>query len=189
MAKAYALLGYDAGALTPAEATLLEKNGATMPESFGVLGPAPAVTTIRIGDIPIGIVRFPDVPKGAQSIPPELAARTAEAAATLRGKVRLVVGLSGWGSTDEAAFIRAHPGAVDVLLGSGPGLGSAGSAVADGKTLWSRAYTQGKTVNRIDIFSLPDSDAFTWKPQTGFHAEVISLDDHYAADPEIQKLF
>lgn len=189
MAKAYALLGYDAGALTPAEAAVLGKAGAAMPKAFAVIGPNPDVTTIRVGNIPIGIVRFPALPGADAPLPPELADRTAAAAAKLRGTVRLIVGISGWGTTDEAAFIRSHPGAVDVLLGSGPGMGSAGSAVRDGKTLWSRAYARGKTVNRLDLFALPDTDRFVWTPQTGYRAEVISLTDRYAAAPDIQKLF
>jgi len=189
MAKAYALLGYDAGALMPAEAAALRQAGAAMPKTFVTLGPTPDVATMRIGDIPVGVVRFPALANAEATVPAELADRTAAAAAALRGKVRLIVGISGWGATDEAAFVRAHPGAVDVLLGSGPGLGSAGTAVGDGKTLWARAYSQGKTVNRLDLFALPDTDRFVWAPQTGYRAEVISLDDQYAAAPEVQKLF
>jgi len=189
MAKAYALLGYDAGALTPAEADAVKKSGATMPAAFGVIGPEPEVTTVQAGGVPIGIVRFPAGPPAGKSIPAGLADQTAAAAAALRGKVRLVVGLSDWGTTDEAAFVRAHPGAVDVLLGSGPGLGAAGSVAGDGKTLWSRAYTRGKTINRLDLFTLPETTHFVWTPQTGYQADVISLDEQFPADPEIQKLF
>jgi len=59
----------------------------------------------------------------------------------------------------------------------------------DGKTLWSRAYTRGKTINRLDLFTLPETTHFVWTPQTGYQADVISLDEQFPADPEIQKLF
>ena len=85
MAKAYALLGYDAGALTPAEADAVKKSGATIPAAFGVIGPEPEVTTVQAGGVPIGIVRFPAGSPAGKSIPAGLADQTAAAAAALRG--------------------------------------------------------------------------------------------------------
>jgi hypothetical protein len=37
--------------------------------------------------------------------------------------------------------------------------------------------------------TLPGTADFTWKPDVTFKANVVSLDDLYPADLEIQKLF
>jgi len=189
MAKAYDLLGYDAGLVTPTEAEALKKAGTALPPVFGVSAAAPSVTTIRAGGHSIGIVRFPIEPKAGEAIPEALAKATAQAAETLHGRVELVVGLSGWGMADEEAFLGAHPGAVDVLLGSGPGAGLAGITAGAGKTLWARSYTKGKTLNRLDLFTLPGAPDFVWKPKTDYKPDVVLLDDRIPSDPQVQQLF
>lgn len=189
MAKAYALIGYDAGLVTPAEAEALKKAGTALPGTFAVSAAAPSVTTIQAGGHRIGIVRFPTEPKPGDPIPDDLATRTAQAAETLHGRVDLVVGLSGWGMADEEAFLGAHPGAVDVLLGSGPGSGLAGVTAGTGKTLWARSYTKGKTLNRLDLFALPGKSGFLWNPKTSYKPDVILLDARFPADPNVQQLF
>jgi hypothetical protein len=189
MAKALGLLGYDAGTVTRAEAKLLADAGAALPPGFAVAGETPTSTILTVAGIPIGVVRFPDAPASREPMPAPLAQATAEAAAALRPKVKLVVGLSGWGSRPEEAFLNAHPGAVDVLLGSGPGSGLAGSTTGGGRTLWARTYYEGKTVNRLDLYTLPATADHVWDPKTDFRTEVIALDDRYPADPEIEKLF
>jgi hypothetical protein len=189
MAKAYALLGYDAGLVTPTEAEALKNAGTALPAPFAVSAAAPSVATIQAGGHTLGIVRFPTEPKPGEPIPDDLATHTAQAAETLHGRVDLVVGLSGWGMADEEAFLGAHPGAVDVLLGSGPGSGLAGVAAGAGKTLWARSYTKGKTLNRLDLFALPGAPGFLWNPKTGYKPDVISLDDRFPTDPEVQQLF
>ena len=83
------------------------------------------------------------------------------ATAILAGTAALVIGLSGWGLAGEDAFMAAHPGSLDVLLGSGPNAGQAGRASDDGKTLWSRSYIKGKTINRLDLLALPGA---AWAP-------------------------
>jgi hypothetical protein len=189
MAKAYGRLGYAAGLVTPAEAEALKNAGVTLPAAFAASAAEPGVTTIKAGGRTLGIVRFPTVPKLGEPVPADLAEATAKAASALHGQVDLVVGLSGWGMADEEAFVGAHPGAVDVLLGSGPGSGLAGVTAGAGKTLWARVFTRGKTVSRLDLFALPGTPGFVWNPKTGFRPDVISLDDRFAADPEIQALF
>ncbi len=189
IAKAYGLMGYDAGALLPAEADFLKDTGAAAPPRFTVLGTAPKTEIIQAGGQSLGIVFFPPAPNPKEAVPPALGDQVVRAAQALRGKAGLVVGISSWGMVDEEAFVNAHSGALDILLGSGPGSGTAGRASKDGKTLWSRAYIKGKTINRLDLLALPGGTNFTWKAGGNFKAEVVSLDEHYPADPEIQKLF
>jgi hypothetical protein len=189
MARALALLGYDAGVMTRTEAEAVAEAGAAMPSAFTVAGPEPDVSMLEVAGIPVGVVRFPAGPRPGQAVPAETVQATARAAASLRGKARLVVGLSGWGATAEEAFINAHPGAVDLLLGGGPGGGLPVCTAGGGRTLWSRAFFKGKTVNRLDLYSLPEKTDSTWDPNTDFRSEIISLDDRYPADPEIAKMF
>jgi hypothetical protein len=189
MSHALSMLGYDAGALNPDEAEYLKDAGAPLPVRFTVLGPQPASKRIEVGGLSIGIVFFPVSPNLKEPVPTALLDATAKAAAELRDKVKLVVGISGWGMSDEENFLNAHPESLDVLLGSGPNAGTAGRPGANGKTLWSRSYIKGKTINRLDILTLPGPADFTWKPDATFKANVVSLDDLYPADPEIQKLF
>lgn len=189
MAKAFNRMAYDAGTLTRAEAEVLAASGAPVPPGFAVAGPEPATTIVTVAGVPVGLVRFPDAPASREPMPPALAEATAKAAAALRGKVGLVIGLSGWGTRPEEAFLAAHPGAVDILLGSGPGSGRAGRIAGNGHTLWARTYYLGKTVNRIDLFAWPTGPEHIWKPDAEFRTDVISLDDRYPADPTVAKLF
>ena len=188
IAQALSALGYDAGTLTPDEADALQKADAPRPKHFTVLGPQPQTDILYVADMPIGLVYFPVPPNPKEAIPTDLSAAVAKAAAGLRDRVKLVIGISGWGMTGEEDFLTAHPAAVDILLGSGP---TAGLAARSGgnKTLWSRSYGRGKTINRLDIMALPGTSDFSWKPGTTYKAEVISLDDLYPADPDIQKIF
>ncbi|MHC1711454.1 MAG: hypothetical protein AB9872_04800 [Solidesulfovibrio sp.] len=189
MSRALSMLGYDAAALNLDEAEYLQSAQAPLPAHFTVLGQNPETSIVHAGEMPIGIVFFPTSPNPKEPVPADLLDATAKAAASLRGKVKLVVGLSGWGMSDEEGFLNAHPEALDVLLGSGPNAGAAGRPSATGKTLWSRSYIKGKTINRLDILALPGATDFAWKPEKTFKAEVVSLDDLFPADPDIQKLF
>jgi 2',3'-cyclic-nucleotide 2'-phosphodiesterase (5'-nucleotidase family) len=182
-------MGYDAGALLPGEIEYLKSADAPIPSGFSVLGPKPQTAVVTKGGRKVGIVFFPPPPDMTKPTPPDLGDAVAEAAGQLRPSVALVIGVSGIGMMDEEAFLKAHPDALDVLLGSGLNAGTAGRPGPGGKTLWARAYTRGKTVNRLDLMRLPDGPDFTWKPGETFKAEVINLDDAYPADPEIKKLF
>lgn len=189
ISQALSCMAYDAGTLLPEEAAYLQSAGAPLPSRFTVLGASPAAGTLRIAGLPIGVVYFPPSPDPTKPVPAELAALVAQTAAGLRAATRLVVGISPWGMADEEAFMNAHPGVLDVLLGSGPNAGTAGRVSRDGKTLWSRAYIKGKTMNRLDLLALPAAPEFAWKPEETFKAEVVTLDDAHPADPEIQQLF
>ena len=189
ISQALSLMRYDAGALLPEEADALKASGADLPGHFVALGPSPATAQLRQNDLPIGIVYFPPSPNPQQPVPTELVDQVAKTADALRNAVRLVIGISPWGMSDEEAFLNAHPGTVDILLGSGPNAGTAGRPGPDGKTLWSRAYVKGKTINRLDLFKLPDGPEFTWKAGETFKADVVTLDETHPPAPDIQALF
>ena len=189
ISQALARIGYNAGALLPEEATYLKSADAPVPAGFTVVTPTPQTTMLQAAGLPIGIVFFPPPPDLTKPAPPAIGDAVAKAARELRTTAKLVIGISGLGMMDEEAFLTAHPDALDVLLGSGINAGTAGKAGPGGKTLWARAYTRGKTVNRLDLLALPGAADFTWTPNGTFKAEVINLDETYPADPDIKKLF
>jgi hypothetical protein len=189
ISQALSMLGYDAGVLNPDEADALQNARAPLPKGFIVLASRPSTKVIKVGDLTVGLVFFPTVSNPREPVPAADSDAVATAAAGLRGKSGLIIGISGWGMADEEAFLSVHPGTLDVLLGSGPSAGLAGRPTANGMTLWSRAYIKGKTINRLDILSLPGAGDFAWKSDKTFKADIVSLDDTYPADPSIQKLF
>ncbi|MEA4857649.1 MAG: hypothetical protein AAGU21_22270 [Solidesulfovibrio sp.] len=189
VAKAHERLAYDVFALTPAEVKVLADNKAAPPAGAVVLDQAPVGKILTIGGKAIGLVYFP-MPKDVSApVPDRLMDATAKAAAELRGKTALVVGVSPWGAIDEEAFINTRGGAVDVLLGSGGGSGFASRTSKDGKTLWTRAYIKGKTINRLDLLALPGAKDFAWKIGENFTAKVQPLDEAYPQDAAIEALF
>jgi 2',3'-cyclic-nucleotide 2'-phosphodiesterase (5'-nucleotidase family) len=191
VAKAHERLAYDALVISPAEAKLLADHKAAPPKGAILLDQAPSTRIVPIGGQSVGLVFFP-MPKDLSApVPDKLMETTAKAAAELRGKVALVIGISPWGALDEEAFINTRSGAVDVLLGSGGGSGFSSRTSKDGKTLWTRAYIKGKTVNRLELNALPSpaASAFTWKLGENFAARVDPLDEAYPQDAAIEQLF
>lgn len=189
VATAQARMGYDAAVLAPDEVTVLAANKASPPPGFTRLGPEPQTKIVSVAGKSVGLVFFP-MPKDISApVPDKLMDATAKAAAALRGKVALVVGVSPWGALDEEAFINSRAGAVDVLLGSGGGSGFPARTSKKGKTLWTRAYIKGKTVNRLDLFTLPGGSDFTWETDGAYKAHVTPLDGAYPQDQAIEALF
>lgn len=189
VATAHERLGYDVMAVTPAEVKLLADHKAAVPQGAVTLGREPATKILTIGGKSVGVVFFPMPDDISAPVPEKLMDATARAAATLRGKTALVVGISPWGAIDEEAFINTRTGAVDVLLGSGGGSGFPSRTSKNGKTLWTRAYIKGKTINRLDLLALPGASDFTWKVGDNFMAKVQPLDAAFPQDAAIEKLF
>jgi len=187
--KADAQIGYDVCAITPPEVQVLAGQKTAPPKGCTVLSEEPQTTIVTVSGKPVGIVFFP-MPKNVSApVPEKLMAATAKAAKALRDKTAMVVGVSPWGALDEEAFVNSRPGVVDVLLGSGGGSGFGARTPKGGKTLWTRAYIKGKTVNRLDLLALPGSPGFAWKSGETFEAQVLPLDTAYPQDKAIESLF
>lgn len=188
VAKAHERLAYDAMALAPQEAKLLAEHKSLPPKGAVVLEDAPVTRIVIVGGVAVGLLYFP-MPKDISAVVPDkLMDATAKAAAELRAKAALVVGISPWGALDEEAFINTRAGAVDVLLGSGGGSGFASRTSKDGRTLWTRAYIKGKTLNRLDLLALPGKPGFTWKIGENFTAKVDPLDENFPQDQAVDTL-
>ncbi len=189
VAKAHERLGYDVFVLTPDEVKVLAANKAAPPKDAVVLDQSPSTRIMTIGGKSVGIVLFPMPRDISAPVSNKLMEATTKAAEALRDKVALVVGVSPWGAIDEEAFINTHPGVVDVLLGSGGGSGFASRTSKNGRTLWTRAYIKGKTINRLDLLAWPDTKDFTWKIGANFTAKVQPLDQAFPQDAAIEGLF
>lgn len=189
IATAQGRIGYDAALLSPAEAKLLADKKAAIPSPFTLLTGEPQTKVVSVGGKSVGLVFFPMPQNESAPVPDKLMAAVAKAAGALRGKTALVIGVSPWGALDEEAFVNTRPGVVDVLLGSGGGSGFGARTPKGGKTLWTRAYIKGKTVNRLDLMSLPGTPDFVWKPGQTFTAQVVPLDTAYPQDQDIERLF
>lgn len=187
--RADSQIGYDVCAVTPAEARLLVGRKTAPPRGCTVLSGEPQTAIVTVSGKPVGIVFFP-MPKDVSApVPDKLMTAVATAAKGLRDKTALIVGVSPWGALDEEAFLNSRPGVLDVLLGSGGGSGFGARTPKGGKTLWTRAYIKGKTVNRLDLLALPGSPGFTWQPGKTFLAQVVRLDTAYPQDQAIEGLF
>lgn len=189
VAKAHEALAYDAMAVAPSEAKLLADRKAALPKGATVLDQTPSTRIVTVGGKAVGLVFFPMPRDISAPVPEKLMDQTAKAASELRGKTALVVGVSPWGAIDEETFINTKSGAVDVLLGSGAGSGFSSRTSKDGKTLWTRAYIKGKTVNRLDLLGLPGQPGFAWKVNENFTAKSDPLDENVPQDAAVQQLF
>lgn len=138
------MIGCNAGALTAEEAAFLDAAKAPRPAHFTVLGPQPETRIVQVADLAVGLVFFPAPPNAREPVPAALSEAVAQAAAGLRGRTGLIIGISGWGMADEEAFQNAHPGTLDVLLGSGPNAGTAGRVSQNGKNPLVACLHQGK---------------------------------------------
>ncbi|MHC1788872.1 UshA-like (seleno)protein family 2 [Solidesulfovibrio sp.] len=186
VAKAHERLAYDAMAVAPQEARVLSEHRSLPPKGAVLLGDAPVTRIVIVSGVAVGLVYFP-MPKDVSAVVPDkLMDATARAAAELRAKTALVVGISPWGAIDEEVFINTRSGAVDVLLGSGGGSGFASRTSKDGRTLWTRAYIKGKTLNRLDLLAMPGKPGFVWKIGENFTAKVDPLDEHFPQDAAIE---
>lgn len=138
----------------------------------------------------VGVLLLPTLPDGATTLPLALVQQIEGAVRTLRAKARLIVAMSPWGYSLEQELLKSDGPLPDVLLGSGVGIGLVGNISPKGKTLWIRAFTQGKSMSRIDILAWPDhADAnFKWTEEQNVRMTLLGLTDHYMEDSHMLSL-
>jgi len=188
LAKAYGMLGYSAGYLGAAEGKALSEAHASLPPGFLVAGEAPQKAVYTVGGNKIGVVFFPELGRAAK--PSDAMTQAIEReAASLRGEVKLVIGISPWGSDAERYYLEHAKPSVDVLLGGGPGIGLTARPDASGKILWMRCFSKGKTLDTLDLMAWPGGADFKWMDKGNYAFQIISLGDDFAAAPEIDALF
>jgi hypothetical protein len=187
LARAYDALNYDAGALSPAEAAKFAALGATPPKGWLVLDPkAPKTAVLDTPKGKIGLVFFPEAKKPGDDPSPEVVQAIAKAIKELRGQVKLVAGVSPWGVQPEMDYLEKAKPDLDVLLGSGSGVGF--SAKPSGKTLWMHTYTKGKAIYTIDVLAWPGDKGFKWEQGTNYTTQAVVLDEAYVPDSGMEQL-
>jgi hypothetical protein len=189
MAKAFDLLRNDLVFVSPYERAVMAKAGMSPRKGWQgsdhleqhVLGPAAHK---------VGVLLLPPLPDGAASLPPQLVRQIIEAVRALRATTRLVVAMSPWGYPREQELLKAGGPLPDLLLGSGAGIGLVGNIEAQGKTLWIRAFAQGKSMNRIDILAWPERENvnFKWTEGQNIRMTLFGLTDQYQEDAHMLSL-
>lgn len=178
-------LDYDLGVLAPREADSLAQRQVAWPASFT---PARELTSrvLTLADgRAVGVLVLPPLAPGQEGPPPALTTAMGAMSRELRGQCGLVVAMSPWGYLAENAYLtRDAAPAMDVLLGAGPGPGTAQSA-AGGRVLWVRSYTRGKTVQTLALRAWPGTRRdFAWGKED-FVFDNQALDDSRPSDPEV----
>lgn len=190
MARAYDLLRNDLVFVSPYERAVMAKAGLHPHRSWRgsehleqhLLGPD--------AEHRVGVLLLPPLPEGATSLPPGLVRQVEDAVRSLRTRTRLVVAMSPWGYLREQELLGAPGPLPDLLLGTGLGIGLAGNIEAKGKTLWVRAFAQGKSISRIDILAWPEhaNTTFKWTEAQNIRMTLFGLTDQYMEDSHMLSL-
>ncbi|NJB67870.1 hypothetical protein GGQ74_001510 [Desulfobaculum xiamenense] len=189
LVTAYGMLDYDALTIAPAEARWLADAGVDMREDWTTLGDAPRTAVIERAGVRVGVVMFPapaDIVAGPDAARKEQAVR---AARELRPSVDILVGMSPWGEKAEAAFLREYDGAVDLLFGTGPGMGDGFRMSPGGGTLWLRSVFDGRGVMRVDVLRRPTAGEGNFALVEDFRVTSIALDGTVKYDIRVANLF
>ncbi|GAB6035494.1 hypothetical protein JCM15519_00530 [Fundidesulfovibrio butyratiphilus] len=191
LVKAFDKLGYSIGSLSPAEAEAIKSHGLTLTGDWLTLDAKDVRSSVvNTPGGQIGFVFFP-VLKSAMDSPSEaMFERIEREAARLRSaNVKLVVGVSPWGVQNEAQYLEKAKPVVDVLLGSGPGVGFSAKPADGGKVLWMHTFTKGKALYTVDVLDWPNGQATRWEQGKNYTTKVVVLDDSFTPDPAVAALF
>jgi hypothetical protein len=189
LSKAFNLLGYTSGCVSPAEAKEFADRGLSIPSNWKVLGKDVQSQVLETPNGKIGLVFFPVLNKHEATPSPETIDSIVKEAKRLKPTVKLLVGVSGWGVYNESVFLDSALPVLDVLLGGGEGAGFAAKPSTNSRTLWMHSYTKGKAVYALDILAWPTATGFTGEPGTQYASRAILLDMSYAQDPAMEGLF
>lgn len=163
-------MAYDLGILAPQETAT---QADSPPEPWHRVTDQPQTVVLEKNDIRLGVVIFPARPETPQRAFQETASR----AQRLHQTCDLVLGVSSWGKQLEHDFLVQAPGAVDILQGSGSGGPLPFRLPNDRKTVWVRPYSEGKTVQRLDILDLPRDTPTTWNKGRNIALRLVSLNE------------
>jgi hypothetical protein len=194
LAKAYEKLNYDTGALSPAEAKKLGDLSLAPPRNWVVLdAKEPRTVILNSAKGKVGVIFFPEAKLsgkgGGHAAPdPGIIQAIGRQIKELRSQVNLVVGVSPWGVQDETDYLEKSKPDLDVLLGSGPGVGFAAKPAEDAKVLWMHSYSKGKALYTIDLLAWPGAKDFIWEVGKNYTTKAVILDQDISPDPGMEQL-
>lgn len=184
LAKIFSGMGYDLGLLTPDEAGMFEALHTGPGPAFKSPRAPEAVTLPLSRNQTAAVVLFPPPPPGKEQPSLALIEAVDRTVSEMSPKPQIVVGLSPWGYFNEKDYLKQARNPVDILLGSGPGLALSGKIAADGRTVWVRPYSRGKTLMQIEVLQWPErKHGFQW-PDKSVRVLSDPLDDKVRPDPE-----
>lgn len=154
-----------------------------LPVGYREVGKEPVVQILDTEAGKIGVVLFPEGARPGSGADLQTEQKVLEAGKSLRGKVRLIVGVSPWGYRAERDFIRKWGNVFGCILGGGEGIGFDFSLKEHPGVLWLRPDSQGRAINIVEFLELPALDsAPKWKENTTFRAYLQFLDEDYPSD-------
>ena len=186
LVAAYDSLRYDAGALTPAESAKLASKGIAAPKGWVVLDPKEPRT--KLLDTPkgkIGVVFFPMGKKPGDGPTEDQAQAVARKIKELRSQSAMVIGVSPWGVQAESDYLEKVRPDLDVLLGSGPGVGFSAKPYESGHVLWMHSYSKGKAIYTLDLLAMPGDKNFKWEMGSNYTTQALVLDEKITPDQEM----
>jgi hypothetical protein len=194
LVKAYEKLNYDTGALSPAEAAKFASLGLAPPKGWVVLdAKEPKTVILNTAQGKVGVIFFPETKasaKGDEHAAPgsDLILAIERKIKELRPQVNLVVGVSPWGVQDESDYLEKTKPGLNMLLGSGPGIGFMAKPAADGKVLWMHSYSKGKALYTVDLLAWPGAKDSTWEAGKNYTTKAVILDQDVSPDPGMEQL-
>ena len=181
--RIFGQLDYHVGVLEPETAQRMREQAKGPPEGWMTPDDTARTKIFRVRKHKIGVLVFPLCTDNTDY------SGIAALAEKLREETSLLIGLSPWGANREKEFLQQRPGAVDVLLGSGSGPSFKAKFPNSGKTLWIRAYSEGKAIHRIDIADLgPRNKQKTWIPGKNCSVRLIMLEQSIPRNPSILEI-
>lgn len=190
LVKAYEALGYSAGVVGVAEGKKMAGNGVKPPAGWQTLDPKDPKTVFL--DTPKGkvaVVFFPETKK-LDDPPSESMVQTLSRTfkeARERGAT-LVVGVSPWGVHAESVYLDNSKPDLDILLGSGSGVGFSAKPAAGDHTLWMHTYSKGKAIYTLDLLAWPDGKRFKWDAGNNFSSQTLVLNEEVKPDTALEQM-
>lgn len=189
LVKAYDSLGYDAGAVSQAEAEKLASLQLSPPKGWQVLGPKdPKAVVLDTAVGKVGVLFLPEAKKPEDDPSPEVVTAIARKIKELRPQVSLMIGVSPWGVQAESDYLDKSKPDLDILLGSGSGVGFSAKPSTSGRVLWMHTYSKGKALYTIDVLALPGQKNFKWEQGSNFNTKVVLLNEDFSPDPGMAQL-
>ncbi len=178
--QGYHHLAYDLGVLDVSEAAALPLLATSTPPTWFKLGSHPQTHLMQTPHGRVIAVLFPTLSSGDHPTTTSI-----QNLITTLNHLRkaypqaLILGISSWGKEHEKTFLLNHEGCCDILLGSGPGPGLKSMLSAHAKTLWTRAYSKGRTITQILIKEFPiPSPSFAWNIGTTISVNLVVLNEN-----------
>lgn len=188
--RGYEHLSYDLGVLGTSESHVLSLLSGTQPEKWFQVASYPQVHSLQTDKGLIIAVVFPTPELNTDrstSMIQNLVATLSELRSDHPNA--LIVGISSWGRENERQFVEKHEGSCNILLGSGPGPGLTSTFSTHALTLWTRAYSKGRTVTKIEIREFPAADApLSWITGRNISAQLVLLGEKIQENPAMDAI-